>query len=162
VEGYRKDVVVVEHVLVQQKWYYTQLNKIHPGVITLQDTVVSLNLSNRSVYFSAEMLEKSLKGEVKLPDNLELVPDKFLFKLVPKNTYYEIDVPDYNFKFNKHNLYETGEIKNLISNMLINRAIYELLHGKIERSKKFLLKLKQDFPDYVLPSDLEKLIIEKD
>lgn len=160
VEGVRKNVVVAEHKLLQHKWYYTQLNKIHPGIIELKDTIVHLNMQNRNVYFSTEMLEANLRGEVKLIDSLELVPVQFLFKLVKKGTYVETKFPNYNFKFVNPHLFETKEIKNIIINMLLNRAIYELMNGKIEETKKYLRKLKNDFPEYELPLDLQKLLIE--
>jgi len=160
VEGVRKNVVVVEYKLIQQKWYYNQLNRIHPEIIQLQDSIATLNMSNRKVYFSAEMLEASLKGEVKLSKNLELVPVQFLFRLANKGTYVESKFPDYKFKFVNPHLFETKEIRNLIINMLLNRSIYELINGKVEEAKKYLKKLQKDFPDYTLPIDLQKLIQE--
>ncbi|MFN4110637.1 MAG: hypothetical protein ACK4G1_00030, partial [Ignavibacteria bacterium] len=160
VEGVRQNVVVVEYKLIQQKWYYNQLNRIHPEIIQLQDSIATLNMSNRKVYFSAEMLEASLKGEVKLSKNLELVPVQFLFRLVNKGTYVESKFPDYKFKFVNPHLFETKEIRNLIINMLLNRSIYELINGKVEEAKKYLKKLQKDFPDYTLPIDLQKLIQE--
>ncbi len=46
--------------------------------------------------------------------------------------------------------------------MLLNRAIYELVNGKNGRiKKKYLRKLKHDFPEYELPPDLQKLLINK-
>ncbi len=92
VEGVRKNVVVAEHKLLQHKWYYSQLNKIHPGIIVLRDTIVNLNMQNRNVYFSSEMLEARLRGEIKLFENLELIPVQFLFRLVKKGTYVETKI----------------------------------------------------------------------
>jgi hypothetical protein len=160
VEGVRKDIVIAEHYLLRQKWYYTQLNRIHPGIIELRDTVVSLSYSNRSVYFSHEMLKLSLQGEVKIPENYELVPYHFLFKLVPRSCYVDEKPIDYKFDFSKKHLFETGEIKNIVTNMLLNRAVYELLHGHIEKSKLYLRKLKNNFPDYELSSNLQKILNE--
>lgn len=161
VEGVRKNVVVVEYKLIQQKWYYNQLNKIHPGIIVLEDTVANLNMSNRNVYFSTEMLEASLKGEVKLAEGLELVPVQFLFRMSKKGNYVKAKFPDYNFKFVNPHLFETKEIRNIILNMLLNRSIYELINGQIEEAKKYLNKLKKDFPDYTLPPDLQKLLLDQ-
>ncbi|MCX8056743.1 MAG: DUF2723 domain-containing protein [Ignavibacteria bacterium] len=160
VEKKRTDVVVAEHKLLQQKWYYTQLNRIHPGIIILKDTVAQLNMENRAVYFSPEMLELTLKGEVKLFEEFELVPVQFLFKLVKKGTYVEAKVPEVNFKFVNPHLFETRDIKNIITNMLLNRAVYELINGKTEETKKYLKELKKNFPDYELPKDLQKLLNE--
>lgn len=160
VEGVRRDVVVAEHKLLQQKWYYTQLNKMHPGVIVLKDTVANLNMIGRDVYFAPEMLELSLRGEVKLFEEFELVPVQFLFKLVKKGTYVQTNFPDYEFKFVNPHLYETRDIKNILTNMLLNRAVYELIHDKTGEAIKYLLKLKKDFPDYEFPPDLQKLLSE--
>lgn len=158
VEGVRKDVVVAEHRLLQQKWYYTQLNKMHPGIIVLRDTVAHLNMIGRDVYFAPEMLELGLRGEVKMFEEFELVPVQFLFKLVKKGSYIEAKFPEYDFKFVNPHLYETRDIQNIITNMLLNRSVYELIHGKSEQAIKYLKRLKKDFPDYELPPDLEKLL----
>lgn len=160
VEGVRKDLVIAEHYLLQQKWYYTQLNKLHPGIIELRDTVAYLVYTGRDIYFSPEMLKLSLQGEVKIPENYELAPYLFLFKLVPKKTYVEEKKIDFNFDFSKKHLFETGEIKNIMINMLLNRSVYELVYGHIEESKECLRTLKRYFPDYEIPADLEKVLNE--
>lgn len=158
VENVRNDVAVVEHNLLQNKWYYYQLNRIHPEIITLQDSVVNLNLKNRNVYFSAEMLEKVLRGEVKIPDDLQLVPHYFLFKLVTKEKYEPLEFNDYYFRYPQRSNFYTDEVKNIIRNMLLNRSIYELINGKVELAQLYLKKLKRDFPEYKLPRDLDSLI----
>ena len=160
VEGVRKDIVIAEHYLLQQKWYYTQLNKIHPGIIELKDTVISLSYYKRSVYFSPELLKLSLKGEVKIPENYELAPYHFLFKLVPSKIYVEEKLIDYKFDFSRRHLYETKEIEEIVINMLLNRAVYELVYGYIERSKDYLRLLKKCKPDYEVPPVLEKILNE--
>jgi hypothetical protein len=160
VEGVRKDLVIAEHYLLQQKWYYTQLNKLHPGIIELRDTVAFLVYTNRNIYFSPEMLKLNLTGEVKIPSNYELAPYLFLFKLVPSKTYVKEKNIDFNFDFSKKHLFETGEIKNIVINMLLNRAVYELVYGHIDESKEKLRKLKKYFPDYEIPADLEKILNE--
>ncbi len=158
VENVRQDIAVVEHYLLQNKWYYYQLNRIHPEIITLQDSVVNLNLKNRNVYFSAEMLEKVLRGEVKLPDDLHLVPHYFMFKLVPKKKYEPLEFKDYSFRYPQRSNFYTDEVKNIIRNMLLNRSIYERMNGKVELARLYLKKLKKDFPEYKLPRDLDSLI----
>ncbi len=160
VEGYRKDVVVAEISSLQQKWYYNQLSRIHPDVIQLVDTIVTLNYSNRSVYFTPEMIESGLKGEIKFSENLELVPDKYLFKLVPKGKYHDIKIPEYKLKIIREDLHESVAIRNLITNMLLNRAVYELINNKIDRARILLKELKSKNPDYILPMDLKVLLNE--
>lgn len=158
VENVRKDIAVVEHYLLQNKWYYYQLSRMHSDVVTLKDSNVNLNLTNRNVYFSAEMLEKVLRGEVKIPNELKLIPHRFLFKLVPAGKYETLDFVDYSFKYPRKSTFYNDEIKNLIKNMILNRSIYELMNNKIELAQLYLKKLKKDFPDYNLPRDLDSLI----
>lgn len=158
VEGVRKDVVIAEYKLLQQKWYYTQLNKLHPESIVLKDTVVSLNMNNREVYFAPEMIEMYLRGEVKISEDLELVPVQFLYKLSKRGTYVESPPLNFEPKFTKPELYETKEIKEIMRSMLFNRTIYELVNGKFDQAKMYLEKIKKVFPNYELPVDLQKLL----
>lgn len=158
VENVRKDIAIVEHYLLQNKWYYYQLSRMHSDIVTLKDSVVNLNLTNRNVYFSAEMIEKVLRGEVKIPEDLKLVPHRFLFKLVLSGKYEPLEFVDYSFKYPEKSTFYTDEIKNLIKNMLLNRSIYELMNNKIELAQFYLKKIKRDFPDFTLPRDLDSLI----
>lgn len=158
VEGVRKDVVVAEYKLLQQKWYYTQLSKLHPESIVLKDTVVSLNMNNREVYFSLEMVEMYLRGEVKISENLELVPVQFLFKLSKRGAYVDSPLLNFEPKFIKPEIQETKEIKEILINMLFNRSIYELVNGKLDKARLYLEKIKKISPEYELPADLQKLL----
>lgn len=160
VEGVRRDVVVAEHYLLQQKWYYTQLNKIHPGIIELKDTVATINFKHRDIYLSSEMIELHLRGAVKIFEDNDLVPVNFLFKMVPKGQYVEMKPFNYNFDFSKKHLAETEELKQLILSMFLNRSVYELAHGYIEKSKECLYTLKKIAPEYELPSNLRKILNE--
>lgn len=158
VEKYRTDVVVAEHLLVQLKWYYKQLDRIHPGIIELQDSVVNLKTTGRDVYFSFGVFERVIRGEIKLPEGYELVPHLFLYKLAKIGEYSPAPDPNYNIRFPRKESYAKQEITNILTNMLFGRAIYELQFSKIERAKIYLKKLKNDFPSYEIPNDLQKIM----
>ncbi len=158
VEGVRKDVVVVEHLLSQLNWYHVQLNKIHPGIVEFQDSVSRINTKGREVYFSNEVVRKAIEDEVKIPDTLNFVPDLFLFKLKPPYEYTPAPEPNYKIRLPKNETHEKKEIRLLIINMLLNRAIYELEWGNILRSKVYLKKLKEEFPWYELPPDFDQIL----
>jgi len=82
------------------------------------------------------------------------------FKLVPSKIYVEEKLIDYKFDFSRRHLYETKEIEEIVINMLLNRAVYELVYGYIERSKDYLRLLKKCKPDYEVPPVLEKILNE--
>lgn len=158
VEGVRKDVVIVEHLLSQLNWYHVQLNKIHPGIISFKDSISQINTQGREIYFSNEVVNKTIEKEIKIPDTLNFVPDLFLFKLKPSNEYTPAPDPNYNIRLPEKEIHEKKEIRLIMINMLLNRAIYELNWGRVLRAKAYLEKLIDEFPWYDLPPDLRQIL----
>lgn len=157
-ENYRKDIVVVEHLLIQQRWYYAQIKKSHPEVIRMECSSVSLDTENRSIYVSYEIANLIQQGKFKLEEGTKIIPDLFLFKIVKSDEYSPAAKPDFKIRYPEKRTLPALEIKNIVISMLLNRAIYELQFSKLNEAKSYLKKLYEDFPEFNIPADLKALI----
>lgn len=157
-ENYRKDIVVVEHLLLQQRWYYAQIKKSHPEVIRMDSTSVNLDTENRSIYVSYEIANLIQQGKFNLEEGTKIIPDLFLFKIVKSDEYSPATKPDFKIRYPEKITLPALEIKNIVISMLLNRAIYELQFSKLNEAKSYLKKLNEDFPEFNIPTDLKALI----
>ncbi|MBU2444842.1 MAG: hypothetical protein KJ666_04615, partial [Bacteroidetes bacterium] len=155
-ENYRKDIVIVEHLLIQQRWYYAQIKKSHPDVISMDS--LSLNTENRSIYVSYEIANLIQQEKFKLEEGTKIIPDLFLFKIVNSDEYSPAAKPDFKIRYPEKRTLPAHEIKNIVISMLLNRAIYELQFSKLNEAKSYLKKLHKDFPEFNIPADLKALI----
>jgi len=157
-EGYRTDIVVAEHLLLQQRWYYSQLKKSHPDVIQMDSSSVTLDTKDRSVYVSHEIASLIQRGRFTLEEGTKIIPALFLYKIVKSDEYSPASRPDFNIRFSEKSNLPTVEIRNIVITMLLNRAIYELQYSKLNEAKLYLKKLHNDFPEFRIPADLIAII----
>jgi len=62
VQGFRKDVVIIDKELLRRSWYFNQLEKNHPGILSglkyeVQAFLEALKPFERSENFNAQLLE---------------------------------------------------------------------------------------------------------
>jgi len=157
-EEFKTDIVVAEHLLLQQRWYYSQLKKSHPEVIQMDSASVRLDTKDRSIYVSQEIANLIQRGKFSLEEETRIIPDLFLYKIVNSDKYSPASKPDFKIRFSEKRTIPTVEVRNLIITMLLNRAIYELQYSKLNEAKSYLLKLHADFPEFEIPDDLRVLI----
>lgn len=121
--------------------------------------LVSTNIKKHDYFIASELVDGEMKrGEFQLPDGYTLVPHLFLFKVVDSNEYVEAPLPDYKIRFkNADDKYQTA-LKGFVSSMLMRRALYELQHQKTDRAEIYVKKIKDDFPDIIIPPQLSVLI----
>ncbi|MDT3697630.1 MAG: DUF2723 domain-containing protein [Ignavibacterium sp.] len=120
--------------------------------------LVSTNIKKHNYFIALELVEGEMKrGEFQLPEGYTLVPHLFLFKVVDSSDYVEAPLPDYKIRFNNEDNKYQKSLKGFISSMLMRRALYELQYQKIDRAKIYVKKVKDDFPDIVLPPQLSGL-----
>ncbi|MDP4117348.1 MAG: hypothetical protein Q8903_14530, partial [Bacteroidota bacterium] len=119
--------------------------------------IISTGLEKGDVYLGPELVENELqKGELVLPDSVNLVPDLFLYKVTKNRGYVDAPLPYFTLRFPKTGNFYTDFIKNQAATMLARRALYELKYQKPERTELYVRKIKQDFPDYPLPKELQQ------
>lgn len=113
------------------------------------------NINDHTVYLTPEMVNMELKnGWLILPDSLKVIPDLFLFKVVKDTFYHPLKMKDYSITFRDEKSYYTETLKGLIVTVHINRAMYELQHGKTEEAKRLVDKVLKISPQIQLPENL--------
>lgn len=121
--------------------------------------LVATNIDKHDFYVAPELFENEMqKGEFTLPRGYTLVPGLFLFKVVKGNNYIPAPDPDYTIRLphskNKYIL----NIERFAGSMLVRRALYEMQYDKVERARLYIKKLKQTFPDYIIPRELDQVL----
>lgn len=125
----------------------------------IMSDLIELNADKRGYYIAPELIETEMKrGEFSLPPGYNLVPDLFLFKVVKGNEYVPALSIDFNIRYNPSDNHYSNMIKNFVSSMLIRRAYYEMQFGFKEKAKKYLNKVIETFPDYVLPEQAVQIL----
>ncbi len=120
--------------------------------------LVSNNINHRDFYISQEVYQNEMRrGEFKLPAGYSLVPDNLLFKVVRGNKYVPAADPDFKIRISDNRNYYIDSIENFVGTMLSTRAMYELQHGRMERAKIYVRKIRNELPNYNLPSTLESI-----
>lgn len=121
----------------------------------IMQKVISTGLEKGDVYLGPELVENELqRGELVLPDSVNIVPDLFLYKVTRNMGYVEAPLPNFKIRFPRTGNFYTDFIKNQAAVMLTRRALYELRNNKIDKVNIYVKKIKQDFPDYSLPKEL--------
>ncbi len=122
--------------------------------------LVAKNINSRDVYIAPELFENEMqKGEFSLPKGYTLVPDLFMFKVVKTGKgYIPANNPDFTLRFPAGDNRYAKLIENFVGSMLARRALYEMQYDNVERAKLYISKIKNSFPDYVLPPGLADVI----
>jgi hypothetical protein len=86
------------------------------------------------------------------------VPDLFLFKVVKGKDYVPAPNPNFVIRFPKERNDYINFIEQTVGSMLARRALYEMQFDKIDRAKIYIKKIKNDFPNYILPQGLAEVL----
>jgi hypothetical protein len=188
VEKYRPDVTVIDKELLRRSWYYGQVNRQHPGLLSGINTEVNLfedalkpfergetfdsnlleklyrsiltnlistNADKKNIYISSELIENEMqKGEFVLPAGYKVVPDNLLFKVVKGDEYVPTADPNFKIRFPRTRTKYIDFMENATGTMLARRALYEIQFNKIDRAKIYVKKIKEEFPNYNIPSEI--------
>jgi hypothetical protein len=122
----------------------------------LMTDLVANNIDEKDYYIAPEVFEGEMqRGEFVLPPGYNLVPDVLLFKVVKDNDYIPANDPEFVIRFSERRNYYINMIEKFIGTMLTRRAMYEIKHGKVDRARVFLKKIKDDLPTYEIPPTLK-------
>ncbi len=125
----------------------------------IMSDLIEQNADKRGYYIAPELVETEMRqGVFTLPTEYKLVPDLFLFKAVKGNEYVPASDADFNIRYKPSDNHYSNMIKNFVSSMLIRRAYYEMQFGYKEKAKKYLNKIKETFPDYMLPEQAVQIL----
>jgi hypothetical protein len=132
------------------------LERLYRQIMT---KLVTTNIDKYNLYLAPEMVDNEMqKGEFILPEGYYLVPELFLFKVVRTKDYVPLGDPKFNIQIPVQRNYYVNFIEDKLGSMLARRAVYEMQHDKSERAKIYLNKIRNDFPKYETPSQLQQLI----
>jgi len=121
--------------------------------------LVTTNLNKYSIYLAPEMIDNEMqKGEFVLPQDYFLVPEFFLFKVVRTKDYIPLGDLEFIIHIPDQRNYYVNFIEDKTCSMLAMRAIYEMQYDKKDRAKVYINKIKNDFPQYTLSSELLRLV----
>ncbi len=125
----------------------------------IMTNLVLTNFDKREIHLTPEIIENEMqKGEFSLPLGYDIVPYLLTFKVVNSKEYVEAPLPDFELRLgNTKDRYQIGII-NIVSSMLLNRAIYERLNNKDERAKVYINKALEISPDITIPNQLRDLV----
>ena len=125
----------------------------------LMTGLVAANIDERDFYIAPELYQNEMqRSEFKLPQGYKLVPDNLLFKVVKGDEYVPASDPDFQIRFTDKKNYYLEKIEYFTGFMLLNRVNYELQHGKVERAKVYMRKLKKILPNYSIPITLKNFL----
>jgi hypothetical protein len=127
----------------------------------IMTNLVSTNFDKREIHLTPEIIENEMqRGEFSLPPGYDIVPYLLTFKVVNSKDYVEAPLPDFELRIDKiKDRYQIGII-NIVSSMLLNRAIYERLYNKDERAKVYIKKALEINPETQIPNQLRDLVFD--
>lgn len=163
-DGIRTEIQLFLNALIpferSEKYDGNLLENLFRGLMT---NLVATNIDKRDFYVAPEVFNKEMQtGEFVLPEGYILVPDLFLFKVVKGNEYVPAPDPDFKIRFPKErNTYLNQIVQTFVCPMLVRRALYELQFDKVDRANLYINKIRNDFPDYIIPAGLEQALINK-
>ncbi len=132
------------------------IEKYYRAIMT---NLISKNIETRNYYIGLELFQNEIqRGEFSLPEGYQIVPHLLLFKVVKGADYVPAPDPNFTIRFpNNRNKY-IAFIENAVATMLTYRAAYEHQFNKPERAKVYLNKVRKDFPNYQIPSEMENIV----
>lgn len=121
----------------------------------IMTNLISTNANKKDIYISSELVENEMqKGEFLLPEGYVVVPDNLLFKVVKGKEYVLTSDPIFRIRFPRTRTKYIDFMENAVGTMLTRRALYEIQYNRIDRAKIYIKKIKEEFPNYIIPSEL--------
>ena len=124
------------------------LEKNYRNVMT---KLVSEN-PEKDFYIGLELYANEMqRGEFSLPENYQLVPHLFLFKVTKSKEYIPAPEPDFNIRLPKRKDKYILFIEDTIGRMLTYRISYELENNQTDKAISYFKKLREDLPQFQIP-----------
>ncbi|MDF1613010.1 DUF2723 domain-containing protein [Stygiobacter electus] len=130
-------------------------NILEQNYQAVMTNLITKNIDERNCYLGLELVQNEMqRGEFNLPQDYSLVPVNFLFKVVKSKNYVEAPLPNFKLRFPKESNKYIEFIRTSVATMLVYRAVYEIQFNKIERAKIYLEKVRKEFPEFNIPSEI--------
>lgn len=176
VENIRPDITVVDKELLRRTWYFRQLERQYPWLISkskeaIDAYLVELNKFEHGLPYNANLIERRYAEVIRsfIVENLETrpvyvtpeiegqytagfqrVPSGLAFRLYPDAGLHNLREPEFSIAPREsRNLYEDGII-SLYARAHVNHALYFRLLGKkeeTERQIEYALRIRPGMPE---------------
>ena len=134
-------------------------NVIEASYRAVMTNLVAKNIEKRNFYIGLELLQNEMqRGEFTLPEGYQIIPHLLMFKVVKGNDYVPAPDPNFAIRFPSNRNKYIDFIETTTATMLTYRAAYELQFNKPERAKVYLDKVRKDFPNYLIPYDIDSRV----
>jgi hypothetical protein len=121
--------------------------------------LISSNILQHDYFIAPELVDNEMrKGEFQLPKNYTIVPYSLLYKVVNTNEYVEAPSPVFVIRFPDNKDKYALALENIIGNMLVNRAMYELKFNRTDLARTYIKKVATECKDFTLSPQLQTLI----
>jgi hypothetical protein len=132
---------------------------LETGYQAIMTQLVATNFGRREYYIGPELIDNELRrGEFKLPEGYQVVPQLFLYKVARGDAYIPCPDPEFSIRFPERLDRYTSFIKQIVAGVLINRALYEMKFNKLDRAKSLAEKIAKDFPGRQVPEQIKGLL----
>lgn len=113
--------------------------------------------ANRPVYLGPEIIDNEIRNnQLDLPDGIQILPEGFLYRVVKDSAYVPQKNYDVNIRYSENLDKYSTNLRDIIFGMMVNRAIYEKQHKKLDKVELILNKINKLYPDKALPEMLIK------
>ncbi|MFI5252844.1 MAG: DUF2723 domain-containing protein [Bacteroidota bacterium] len=187
VEGFRRDVIVVDKELLRRSWYYVQLERRYPEFVRQSRAEIDaflqelykfehdLPYDNATIEFRYASMIKSfisrnisqrpvyttIEIEQQYTQGYVRVPDGMVFRLWEDNNRHEKQMPEYTIAIPHRQTKYTDAILSMYSKSYVNNAVYYYLGGKTDTAQVLVNKalvLTPNMPEAVnLKERLQKV-----
>ena len=159
-----KNIIPEANNFIETVLPFERDEKYDPGVIeanyrSVMTNLVAKNMAKRNYYIGPEIFQNEVeRGEFSLPEGYQSVPHLLMFKVVKGNDYVSAPDPNFTIRFPGNRNKYIDFIETTVATMLTYRAAYELQFNKPDRAKIYLDKVRNDFPNYQIPYEIESRI----
>lgn len=119
----------------------------------IMSKIITDNIDKHAIYLGPEMVENEIqKGEFVLPAGYTLVPCGLLYKVTNDSNYCKQNLNKINIRFFKNEDKYIANMKNIVFNMMVSRAMYE---NNFDNSTKGIINnIKEIMPEKQIPPQL--------
>ena len=115
---------------------------LETGYQAIMTQLIATNVGHRDYYIGPEIVENELRrGEFKLPEGYQVVPQLFLYKVARGDAYVPCPDPGFSIRFPKRTDDYTTFIRRIVAGVLVNRSLYEMRFNKLDRARLLAEKL---------------------
>lgn len=150
VEKFREDIKIFGLHLLSYDWYKRQEKSKYSNLS---------EFLNREYYITWDIIrDLMIKNKFSLNSNQSFIPDVLTFKVITDKEYHPASDPNFNIRFRNKRDVNENYYYELIAWILESRIKYEMSFNRIDRALVYYKKIKKDFSDYKISSEVENIL----